>query len=345
MIIFLFSITLLTIIYFLIYNNRTKIGLLLSVVDKPDLKRKIHKNHTPKTASFSIALFFFVLLILNLFYNYFDNELNVILIGAILVFIVGYLDDKHKLSPLNKVFFIGSISVFLCILSENLIISEFYILSLDTFFKLENFSVLFTILCVLCLVNALNLADGINGLATGLIFFWLFFITQIYENNLNLITNIILINLILIFIHNYKGDHFLGDSGSLMLSSFLAFLVINFHNQNIDSPGQLNSSESIFILFIIPVLDMIRLFFERLINKKNPGIGDNSHLHHYLINKFTNKQALIIYFSAVNIPIIMSLYTSVNKIYIIILVILVYIFFIFYYNHSLKKTHVKKKHK
>ena len=337
MIIFLFSITLITTIYFLIYNNRTKIGLLLSVVDKPDLKRKIHKNHTPKTASFSIALFFFVLLILNLFFNYFDKELSIILIGTILIFIVGYLDDKYKLSALNKIFFISIISILLCILSENLIISKFYILSFDTFFSLKNFSVLFTILCVLCLVNSLNLADGINGLATGLIFFWLFFITQIYENNLNLITNIILINLILIFIHNYRGDHFLGDSGSLMLSSFLAFLVINFHNQNINSPVQQNSSESIFILFIIPVLDMIRLFFERLINKKNPSIGDNNHLHHYLINKFTNKQALIIYFLAVNTPIIISLYTPINKIYIILLTTLIYIFFLFYYKYRLDK--------
>ena len=337
MIVFLFSITLLTIIYFLIYNNRTKIGLLLSVVDKPDLKRKIHKNHTPKTASFSIALFFFILLILNLFFNYFDKELSIILIGTILIFIVGYLDDKYKLSALNKIFFISIISIFLCILSENLIISKFYILSLDTFFSLKNFSVLFTILCVLCLVNSLNLADGINGLATGLIFFWLFFITQIYENNLDLITNIILINLILIFIHNYRGDHFLGDSGSLMLSSFLAFLVIYLHNQNIDSPAQQNSSESIFILFIIPVLDMIRLFFERLINKKNPSIGDNNHLHHYLINKLTNKQALIIYFLAVNTPIIISLYTPINKIYIILLTTLIYIFFLFYYKYRLNK--------
>jgi UDP-GlcNAc:undecaprenyl-phosphate GlcNAc-1-phosphate transferase len=345
MIIFLFSTILTIIIYFSIYNNRTKISLLLNIVDKPDLKRKIHKNPTPKTAAFSIALSLFVFLIINLFGNFIDSDFNLVLIGSILVFFVGYLDDRYRLSPLKKIIFISLISFFVFILSDNLIINKFYIYTFDFFFELKNFSLIFSILCILCLVNSLNLADGINGLATGLIFFWLFFITQIYENNLDLITNIILINLILTFIHNYKGDHFLGDSGSLMLSSFLAFLVINFHNQNIDSPGQLNSSESIFILFIIPVLDMVRLFFERLINKKNPGVGDNNHLHHYLINKFTNRQALIIYFLSVNIPIIMSLYTSVNKIYIIISTILLYIFFMFWYNQHLKKAHVKKKRK
>ena len=324
--------------YFIIYYFRGKISLLLNILDIPNEERKIHKIPTPKTASFSIALCFAALLVLNLFFNYFDNYLNFILFGSILIFIIGYLDDRYKLSALNKVFLIGLISIFLCILSKNLIIDKFYIFSLDTFFELKSFSVLFTVLCILCLVNSLNLADGVNGLATGLIFFWLFFIAQIYENNLDLVINIILIKLVLIFIHNYRGDHFLGDSGSLMLSSFLAFLVITLHNQNINLPDQQNSSESIFILFIIPVLDMVRLFFERLINKKNPGIGDNNHLHHYLINKFTNKQTLIIYFLIVNIPILMSLYTSINKIYIIILTFLVYIFFIYRY----KSQHNKK---
>ena len=142
MIINLFITILSVSVYFVIYSFRKKISLLLNVVDVPNEDRKIHKIATPKTASFSIVLFFLVLLIFNLFYNYFNNELNIILIGTILVFIVGYLDDKHKLSALNKIFLISFISIFLCILSKNLIISEFYILSLDTFFKLEKYAVL-----------------------------------------------------------------------------------------------------------------------------------------------------------------------------------------------------------
>ena len=95
-------------------------------------------------------------------------------------------------------------------------------------------------------------------------------INQIYYfNNLDFLINIIFINLILIFIHNYMGRHFLGDSGSLMLSSFIAFLIIYLHNTNIDMPDSINSSETILIVLIIPVLDMIRLLFERLFKKKS----------------------------------------------------------------------------
>ena len=116
----------------------------------------------------------------------------------------------------------------------------------------------------------------------------MFYINQIYENNLILLINIIFLNLVLILINNIRGKYFLGDSGSLMLSSFVALLIIYLHNQNIDMPNYRNSSENILIIFLIPVLDMIRLFFERLSKRKNPGIGDSNHLHHFLISKIYN---------------------------------------------------------
>ena len=67
--------------------------------------------------------------------------------------------------------------------------------------------------------------------------FWLLYINQIYKYGLESIIIIILSNLILMFIHNYKGDHFLGDAGSLMLSGFVAFLIIWLHNKNISHPS------------------------------------------------------------------------------------------------------------
>ena len=129
--------------------------------------------------------------------------------------------------------------------------------------------IIFTVLCVLCLVNALNLADGINGLAIGIIFFWLIYLNNIYINNIdNLVYFIIFTNLFLIFFHNYNGKHFLGDAGSLMFSSFIAFLTIYLHNLNIKNPTYQISAESIVIIFMIPIIDMLRLFFERKKNNK-----------------------------------------------------------------------------
>ncbi len=332
----LFSVTL----YFSIYYNRQKIGKLLYVMDIPNEKRKIHKTPTPKTASYSTALLLLSFIITDYFFNLFlDNDFNVVLIGSLAVFCVGYFDDRYKLSAIVKIVLISLIGFIICILSKKLIIQRFYLSHLDFFFLLENFSIIFTVLCILCLINALNLADGINGLAVGIIFFWIFYLNQIYKNNVdNIIFIIIFINLILIFIHNYKGYHFLGDAGSLMFSSFVAFLTIYLHSINDGQPNQQTSAESLTIIFLIPILDMLRLFFERLINKKNPYLGDNNHLHHYLVKKFRIKLALIIYFLLINVPIIISLYTSISKLLIILIMILIYFIFIINYKMNFKNS-------
>ena len=323
-------------VYFAIYAFRKEISKLLNVIDLPDQSRKIHKMPTPKTGSYSVTILILIFLGLNYFLNFFDEEFNKVLIGSILIFFVGFFDDKLNLSASKKIFFIVLVSLILCMSSEKLIVSKFYIFSLDFFFDLGNFSILFTIICIFTLINSLNLADGINGLATGLIFFWLIYISQIYENNLELIINVILINLTISFIHNYKGKHFLGDAGSLMLSSLIAFLIIYLHNENINLPNHKNSAENILIIFLIPVLDMVRLFFERLLNKKKPSTADKNHLHHYLINKYSKKGALISYFLFVNVPILISLNSTFNKFYIIGVIFFIYFLFIYYYKTSRK---------
>ena len=117
-----------------------------------------------------------------------------------------------------------------------------------------------------------------------------------------------------------------------MLSSLIAFLIIYLYNRNINLPSHKNSAENILILFIIPVIDMVRLFFERLINKKKPSTADKNHLHHYLIEKMSNNKALLVYFIFLNFPILVSLYTNLSKIYIIISIIIFYSFLFFITN-------------
>ena len=157
--------------------------------------------------------------------------------------------------------------------------------------------------------------------------------TIYYLNIKDFIYLIIFLNLSLIIIHNLKGQHFLGDAGSLMLASFIALLTIYLNNLNINIPNDKTSAESLTIIFLIPILDMLRLFFQRILNKKNPYKADNNHLHHYLIKKFSLNTSLIIYFLFMNLPIIFSIYSSINKFKIISIVILIYFAFLFYYKN------------
>ena len=81
------------------------------------------------------------------------------------------------------------------------------------------------------------------------------------------------------------------------------------------------------MFMIVPGVDMIRLFFERLINKKSPLSHDRNHLHHLLIKKNSFQITTLIMISLILIPIILSIMVQ-NKFYLIISFILLYGFLI-----------------
>ena len=86
----------------------------------------------------------------------------------------------------------------------------------------------------------------------------------------------------------------------------MGIFFITFYNIELDFNTNKISLEKIFILFMIPGLDMFRLFLERIFNKKNPFSPDNKHLHHYLIKNFDLKKTLLIYLLLIIIPIIVE---------------------------------------
>ena len=80
----------------------------------------------------------------------------------------------------------------------------------------------------------------------------------------------------------YKNKIFLGDSGIYILGGLISFVIITEYNkQNIKF-----FADDIFILMMIPGLDFIRVFIERILKGKNPFLGDQNHLHHLILNKF-----------------------------------------------------------
>jgi hypothetical protein len=75
---------------------------------------------------------------------------------------------------------------------------------------------------------------------------------------------------------------------------------------------------------MLPGIDMLRLFYIRLKNKKNPFYGDRNHFHHLLIEKFEKKYVIIIYYLLFITPIIFLNIKIINKTYIILIFILFY---------------------
>ena len=74
----------------------------------------------------------------------------------------------------------------------------------------------------------------------------------------------------------------MGDSGIYILATILGLKLIEIHNNS----QFYFSSENIFILLMLPGIDMLRIFVERIISGKMFLTPDNKHMHHYLLRKF-----------------------------------------------------------
>ena len=325
------------IINFSVANYSWQISKILGLIDKPDSSRKHHKKVTPLIASLSIVFFLIFILIYDLIENFIINkDFIIIFVSSITVFAVGVLDDRIDLSPLIKIILLSIISYLSIILSENLTVTKFYISTYDTFFNLEYFSIFFTILCILTLINSFNLIDGINGLSIGVMIIWFLSYLVLYNYQLEFFTNdnfrilllIIIINLFIIFIYNIRNTYFLGDSGTLFLSYLFGMLIIKATNENYAvGVSTFISAEQLIILFFIPFVDMVRVMMSRIKNKKNPFYGDRNHLHHYILNYTNNKNlTILIYFFYVLVPIFLSIvFNNVKIEFIIILSLTAYL--------------------
>lgn len=311
---------------FLIVNYRHKIGKYLNILDKPS-KHKIHKEITPLIGALPIFLHSLIIFIF-FFLNEINLNLRIIFITSYFFLILGYVDDRNNLNAYLKLF-LSLILLYLILQKyEIFTIKVLYFETLKIKIFLGNFSIFFSILCILLLINAINLTDGINGLASAIISFWFFFIFIFSSTSLE--SQIYLILSLIVFINTiviYRGKFFLGDSGTLFLGSLFSISFIYIYNLEFQLQNII-SAEKIFILFMIPGIDMFRLFITRIINKKDPFSGDLNHLHHILFNNFGTTKSLIIYTIIFLITNSLSYLNIFSPILIIITYILIYSFFI-----------------
>ncbi len=318
----------------LFIKNSNKIGKFLDVLDIPK-KGKIHKNITPLIGSFPILILSVAIVI---YFNLFNKNLEIlyIFIFSYIFFIMGYLDDRFGLNAYLKL----CISIIIVLIainsSEFLVIDNIYVQTLDRTFTLHKIKFFFTILCVLLLVNALNLMDGINGLASGFASLWLLSLSLISYNDP--IFGLIFILSIFMTINTFqiiRGYYFLGDSGTLFLGSLVSLSTIYIYNKKLIF-GNFIELEKIFIFFMIPGIDMFRLFLTRLLNQKDPFSRDLDHLHHLMLKNFTLYKALVIYFFIFFTTNFLSYFNIIESYLIIIIYLIVYIFFVFFSKKKFK---------
>ena len=268
------------------------------LVDLPDRSRKFHKRPTPLTGGLGILLALLVsgklYIDLNNLTGYlpeFTFQLMVISVPLLILFLI---DDLRGLKPLIRI-------IIQCALSGYMIFSTgVYLESLGNLFGFGNinlglFGIPFTLFCVVGVMNAFNMMDGINGLCSGCAMIALILIGfssgLIYDSMLVLIIGSTLGFVIfnLGFLGKKRGV-FLGDSGSNLIGFWVAWIAV-YASQN-----QNYFIEPITMLWFIsiPLLDCIGLIFSRIKKGLSWSTAGRDHIHHKLMKRFTARQTLII---------------------------------------------------
>ena len=328
-----------------------KIKNFINVFDNPDGVRKFQKIPIPPIGG---VIFFYNLLILLLIafidqnfivfdQNFFEISNEKYLRGyfsffvtSILFFIIGLYDDKKNLAPSTKILLLLFVLLCTILIDETLILKELRFHSFNHIIVLNNFSYIFTILCVLFLLNALNLYDGIN-LQSGINFLIIYFYLLSKDIFPSLILAFIIANIIFLYL-NFKNKIFLGDNGVFINSFIISYFIIKSYNYNLEASLK---SDEILLLILIPTLDLIRLFISRIRNLKNPFLGDRNHIHHLLLKKLENIYIVnLILVLLSGVPLLIYIFADFNLLVIIFIVIIIYCIILLSLKRITKYDHI-----
>lgn len=283
--------------------NAMSIGQALRLLDFPDPAggRKLHAKITPLVGGVAVVL---AMLVSGLFLlPHFEGSRQSMLIWFMFtplgLFLLGAMDDRFGLGARAR---LAIASAFL--LAAIARVPDFSVAFLlfsgqqDLILFPPLLGVGFTLLCFVGLLNAVNMADGKNGIVLGQALVWssvLMF--RLPPDMLPLIAGIAGA-LAVLFVFNMQGRLFLGDSGSYGLSAMFGLLAIYAWNHGFADMR----ADDVALIFAVPVFDTLRLIVWRVAQRKSPFTPGRDHLHHYLYACWGWPRPLVWLLALVGIP-------------------------------------------
>ncbi len=275
-------------------------------------ERKIHKGIVPRLGgiAFLPAIIFSICLVLavNISFGITDSavvftncsqQIMYLLCAEMLMFLVGIADDL--IGVRYKAKFVSQILCAIFICASGAYIHNMYgVLWIEELpswigWCISGFFVVY-------IVNAVNLIDGIDGLASGLsgiaLIFYGVVLTLANEWVLALLVWAQLGTLVPFFYYNVFGNPkkrkkiFMGDTGSLTVGIMLSFIALSV--TKIDAPNVTKDYNELVLAFsplIIPAFDVVRVYFHRIRQHRNPFLPDKCHIHHKLLALGLNQRA------------------------------------------------------
>ena len=301
------------------------IAIHINAVDVPN-ERKVHKTIMPRIGGLAIFLGFLFGYIL-----FCEQTIQMIsiLIGGFLIVTVGIFDDIKPLKPAIK--FGGQIlAVAVVVFYGNIVLQD--ISAYGIYINFGIFAKPITMFFMLAIINAVNLIDGLDGLADGISS--IFFITIAFiggivgvSTGLDYSLTLIMIGATLGFLpFNFNpAKIFMGDTGSLFLGYMISVIsLLGFKNVT------LTSFVIPILILAIPILDTIFAIIRRLLKGQNIAHADKEHFHHQMLRLMGSqkKTVLVIYSIQILFSIASIIYVLKNPlwgqiIYAILLVLII----------------------
>ncbi|MBM7551446.1 glycosyltransferase family 4 protein [Thalassobacillus pellis] len=268
-----------------------KVAMKIGAVDQPS-ERKVHARIMPRLGGLAIFISFALGFLL-----FFPESSYAwpVFAGAVVIVITGVLDDLIQLSPIYKAG--GQIlASFIVVLGGVKV--EFINLPFGGEFEFGYMSIPITVLWIVGITNAINLVDGLDGLAAGVSAIALLTISALaisIGNVFVVYAGLIMFGSTLGFLlyNFYPAKIFMGDTGAMFLGFMISVLsLLGFKNVT-------------FYSFIIPILilgvpisDTLLAIVRRRIQKKSWCAPDKSHLHHCLLRLgYSHPQAVLMIYA------------------------------------------------
>ncbi|CAB1254004.1 putative undecaprenyl-phosphate N-acetylglucosaminyl 1-phosphate transferase [Clostridiaceae bacterium BL-3] len=271
-----------------------KYAIKLQIVDIPKDNRRVHNKPIPLLGGMAIYISFMVTLFLKLG-RLTNSEIGLIL-GSTVIVIGGFLDDKFNIKPWCKLLFQLAATLILIVYGIKIVLITNPFSGLYQFVNLGIMSIPLTLIWVIGITNALNLIDGLDGLAAGIALIssiTIFIIAVLNGRNEAAILTIILAGATAGFLpYNFNpASIFMGDTGAQLLGFLLAAISIE---GAVKSAAAFSIAVPILALGI-PIYDTLFAMVRRKINGKPIMQADRGHLHHRLLDMgLTQKQAVMI---------------------------------------------------
>lgn len=287
----------------LVGMNAERIGHVLGLMDYPDPSggRKLHVRPTPLVGGLALVGTVVAATLLLLMSSGDDGHTLLLwfLMTVVGLSLVGALDDRFGLTA--RVRLAVASAILIAALSQVPDFSISFLLfsgQAELLLMPGILGIGFTLLCFVGLLNAVNMADGKNGMVIGQALIWSLVLLVRAPDSTAPLVAAVAGSLAILFWFNMKGRLFLGDSGSYGLSALFGLLAIHAWNHGFADMR----ADDMALLFAVPVFDTLRLIVFRLSQGKSPFTPGRDHLHHYLYARWGWPRPLPFVLALVAIP-------------------------------------------